>query len=64
MVDELHGRIWVAHHEAFGEWVEGALANVRAAFHRLAQWDGSTHQLLAMAAAFAITALTFNATAA
>lgn len=64
MRDELDGRMWVAHHEQFSEWVGGAIATVRASLHRFAQWDGSTHQLLAMAAAFAITAITFNATAA
>lgn len=64
MRDELDGRMWVAHHEQFGEWVVGAIASVRSGLGRFAHWDGSTHQLLAMATAFAVTALTFNATAA
>lgn len=64
MRDELDGRMWVAHHEQFSEWVGEAIAVIRAGLHRFAQWDGSTHQLLALGAAFAITALTFNATAA
>ena len=42
----------------------GAIASVRAGLGRFANWDGTTHQLLAMVAAFAITSLTFNATTA
>ena len=64
MREELDGRMWVDHHDAFGEWVDGAVAAVRAGLVRLGQWDGTTHQLLALIAAFAITGLTFNTTAA
>lgn len=63
MRDELDSRMWVAHHEQFGEWVDGAIAALRAGFARIAQWDGTTQQLLALAVSFAITGLTFNATA-
>jgi len=64
MRDELDGRMWVDHHDQFGEWVDSALAVLRSGLGRLAAWDGSTHQLLALVAAFAVTALTFNTTAA
>jgi len=64
MRDELDGRMWVDHHEAFGQWVSDAVATVRASLSRLANWDGTTHQLLALVAAFAITSLTFNTTTA
>jgi hypothetical protein len=62
MRDELDGRMWIDHHEQFGQWVDGAITAVRSGLARLAHWDGSTHQLLAMIAAFAITGLTFNTT--
>jgi len=62
MRDELDGRMWVDHHEAFGQWVNDAAATVRSSLARLANWDGTTHQLLALIAAFAITSLTFNTT--
>lgn len=64
MRDELDGRMWVDHHHQFGEWVDSAAATVRSGLARLAAWDGSTHQLLAIIAAFAVTALTFNTTVA
>lgn len=64
MRDELDGRMWVDHHDQFGEWVDSALSVLRSGLSRLATWDGSTHQLLALVAAFAVTALTFNTTAA
>lgn len=62
MRDELDGRMWVAHHEQFGQWVDDAIVAIRGGLGRLAYWDGSTHQLLALIAAFAITGLTFNTT--
>jgi hypothetical protein len=63
MRDELDGRMWVDHHEQFGHWIDGAIDGARGGFARLALWDGTTHQLFALIAAFAITGLTFNATA-
>ena len=64
MRDELDSRIWVQHHEQFALLVDDAVAAVRSGLARLGQWDGTTHQLLAMILSFAITGLTFNATAA
>ncbi|HWT12485.1 MAG TPA: hypothetical protein VN231_07005 [Allosphingosinicella sp.] len=63
MRDELDARLWVDHHEAFADGVDRALAGLRSAFARFAGWDGSTHQLLALVAAFAITSLSFQTTA-
>ena len=63
MRDEIDARMWVAHHEQFNEFVDRAVLSVRSAAARLAGWDGTTHQLLALAIAFGITAMTFNATA-
>ena len=63
MRDELDSRMWVDHHEQFGEWVDSAIAALRAGFTRLAQWDGTTQQLLALVISFAITGLTFSTTA-
>jgi len=60
MRDELDGRIWVDHHEAFSEGVDGAIAAVRGAIGRFAGWDGTGHQLFAMVAAFALTALNIS----
>ena len=57
MRDELDGRMWADHHEAFGEGIDRAIAAIRAGLGRFAGWDGTTHQLLAMVAAFALTAL-------
>jgi len=57
MREELDGRMWVDHHEQFGEWVDNAAASLRAGLARFGGWDGSTHQLLAMLAAFAVTGL-------
>jgi len=60
MRDELDGRMWVDHHEGFGEGVDHLIAKVRGAFARFAGWDGTTHQLLAVTAAFALTALNIS----
>lgn len=62
MREEIDGRMWVAHHEQFGDWVRSAAATLRAGLGRLSGWDGSVHQLLALAAAFALTAFDFNFT--
>ena len=64
MRDEMDGRLWVEHHQAFSDGIDRALASLRAGMVRLAAWDGSSHQLIALAAAFAVTALTFNSTTA
>jgi hypothetical protein len=57
MRDEIDGRMWVAHHDEFRRWVGNAAGAIRGGLYRLAGWDGSAHQLLALAAAFALTAL-------
>jgi hypothetical protein len=62
MRDEIDGRMWVAHHDQFSQWVGNAAATVRVGLHRLAGWDGSIHQLFALAAAFALTALNLGFT--
>jgi hypothetical protein len=64
MRDEIDARLWTDHHEAFAEGVDRAFAGLRSALGRFAQWDGSSHQLLALVVAFAITALSFQSTAA
>jgi hypothetical protein len=62
MRDEIDGRMWVAHHVQFSHWVGDAAAAIRAGLYRLAGWDGSAHQLLALVAAFALTALNLSFT--
>ncbi len=64
MRDELDARIWVDNHDQFALLVDDAIGALRSGLARLAQWDGTSHQLLALIASFAITGLTFNATAA
>jgi len=60
MRDELDGRMWADHHEAYSDWVDGAIAAVRGTIGRFAGWDGTAHQLFAMVAAFALTALNIS----
>jgi hypothetical protein len=43
-------------------WAGKALGRARRGFERLASWDGTTHQLLAIVAAFLITSLGFAST--
>jgi hypothetical protein len=62
MRDELDSRMWLAHHEEFSKSVDDAVMAVRSAFVRLGNWDGTTHQLLALVAAFAVTGLGIGAT--
>ena len=62
MRDEIDGRIWVAHHAEYSRFVGNAAAALRVGLWRLAGWDGSAHQLLALAAAFALTALNLGFT--
>jgi len=64
MRDEFDARFWVDHHEAFAEGIDRGLAALRSLAGRFAAWDGSSHQLLALLLAFAITGLSFNTTAA
>ena len=62
MRDDIDGRMWVAHHDSYSQWVADAAAAIRGGLDRLAGWDGSVHQLLALAAAFALTALNLGFT--
>lgn len=62
MRDEIDGRMWVAHHDQYSQWVGSAAAAIRTGLHRLAGWDGSVHQLLALVAAFALTNLSLTFT--
>jgi hypothetical protein len=48
------------HHDQFSLLVDRGLARLRAGASRLAKWDGTTAQLFAVVAAFAITAFSFN----
>ena len=64
MRDEMDGRMWVANHEQFADGIDDLLSRLRASFVRLPSWDGTTAQLVALVAAFLITALTFNTTSA
>jgi len=62
MLDEMGGRLWVAHHNEFSLWAGRAFAALRRGFERLASWDGTTQQLLAILAALLITSLGFAST--
>lgn len=68
MRDEMDARMWVEHHDQFSLSVDRGLARLGAGFSRLRSGasrvaGGTTAQALAMVAAFAITALSFNTTA-
>jgi hypothetical protein len=62
MRDELDSRMWLAHHEDFSRSIDNAVMAVRSALARFADWDGTTHQLLALIAAFAVTGLSIGST--
>ena len=64
MRDQMDAQIWVQHHDEFSAGIDRALLALRTGLHRLAAWDGTTHQLVALGLSFLITALTFNATTA
>lgn len=64
MRDEYDARLWVEYHEALTSGIDRGLVALRSAAGRFAAWDGSSHQLLALLLAFAITGLSFNTTAA
>ena len=63
MRDEMDSRLWVSNHETFADGIDEVVEKVRAGFARMAAWDGTTHQLLALAVSFLITAVTFKTTA-
>jgi hypothetical protein len=62
MRDEIDGRLWVAHHEEFSRSLDNGLNAIRSALARFGDWDGTTHQLLALVAAFAVTGLGIGST--
>lgn len=62
MLDQMGGRLWVAHHNEFNLWAGRAFAGLRRGFERLASWDGTTAQLFAILAAFLVTSLGFAST--
>ena len=61
MRDEIDSRIWVEHHDAFGRELSAAAASLRGWFASR-NGSGPTSQLLAIAAAFAVAAISLNAT--
>ena len=63
MRDEMDARFWVSNHDSFADAIDEVVKTVRSGFGRLAEWDGTTHQLLALAVSFFVTAVTFSATA-
>ena len=64
MRDEIDARLWADHHDGFEGLVDSAIAALRDGLARIGGWDGTTQQLLSLVAAFLVTALTFNTTAA
>jgi len=64
MRDDFLTADWAEHHGELSSGIDRGLAALRAGISRFWQWDGTSHQLLALLVSFAITALTFNATAA
>ena len=63
MRDEIDARIWNDNHEALSATIDRGLAAIGRVAQRFSQWDGTTHQLFALVAAFLITGLSFNTTA-
>jgi hypothetical protein len=63
MLDEMGGRLWVAHHNEFSLSMGRLFAPLRRGLERLASWDGTTPQLLAILTAFLVTSLGFTTTA-
>ena len=64
MRDEYDARYWVENHDSLTAGIDRGLAFMRSVAGRFAGWDGSSHQLLALLLAFAITGLSFNGTTA
>lgn len=64
MRDDFLTAEWANNHATLSDGIDRGLAALRAGIGKFWQWDGSTHQLLALVVSFAITALTFNTTAA
>lgn len=64
MIDETASRIWVENHDAFARDMGRLAAGLRARFDRFFAWDGTTAHLLTLLLSAAVTAFTFNGTAA
>lgn len=64
MIDEMGSRLWVEHHDAFSRDIERLFTRMRTGIARFISWDGSVAHLAALLLSAAITALTFNGTAA
>ena len=65
MRDEIDGRLWVAHHDQFSAWIDGAAATARARLRGLAPGLSEAPRLaLLMAAVLGLTLLGFTATVA
>jgi hypothetical protein len=64
MIDEMGSRLWVEHHDAFARDMGRLYSGVKTRFGRFFAWDGSVAHLAALVLSAAITALTFNGTAA
>ena len=64
MRDEIDGRIWVANHKEFADGIDLLISRIRSLTSRALTWDGTSAQLVALVAAFLITAITFNTTSA
>ena len=63
MLDQMSGRLWAAHHNEFSLSAGRGFARLRKGLERLASWDGTTPQLLAILTAFLVTGLGFTTTA-
>ena len=62
MRDDFLTADWANNHSDFSAGIDRGLAALRSAFIRFGNWDGSTHQLLALVAAFAVTGLGIGST--
>ena len=63
MVDQFLDRLWADDRARFADGVDDFSARLGNVFARFSNWDGTTHQLIALVAAFLITSLNFNVTA-
>ena len=62
MRDDFLTADWANNHASFSDGIDRGLAAIRAGLGRFADWDGTTHQLLALIAAFAVTGLSIGST--
>lgn len=64
MRDEMFSRDWVDNHEAFSADLDRGLRALAVRLNSFFAWDGTVSNLAALILSAAITACTFNATAA